>query len=169
MQQNNVTVSRQIFKNTVYSLKIIIYADTYYLTNPVRLFYGRYVDDNGSFATSKEAAIQSCSMISSKDSEGRIKWEVEYPEDDQQYVPFLDTEIGVDKNNSISSCYYRKPQNKGITLNYKSHHQLSTKEAVARNYYKTAVDDRARTFSSYSRWYSQPKRIPQPTLLCPKK
>ena len=87
-----------------------IYTDAYYLTNPVRIFYGRYVDDSGSFATSKEAAIQSCSMISSKDSEGRIKWEVEYPEDDQQYVPFLDTEIRVNKNNSISSRYYRKPQ-----------------------------------------------------------
>ena len=117
-----------------------IYTDAYYLTNPIRLFYGRYVDDSGSFATSKEAAIHSCSVISSKDHEGRIKWEVEYSENDQQYVPFLDTEIRVDKDNSISSRYYRKPQNKGITLNYKSHHQLSTKESVARNCYKTAVD-----------------------------
>ena len=79
-------------------------------------------------------------MISSKDNEGRIKWEVEYPEDDQQYVLFLDTDIRVDKYNNISSRYYRKRQNKGIALNYKSHHQLSIKEAVARNYYKTAVD-----------------------------
>ena len=46
----------------VYKLKKeSIYADAYYLTNPVRLFYGRYVDDSGSFATSKEAAIHSCS------------------------------------------------------------------------------------------------------------
>ena len=119
-----------------------IYTDAYYLTNtnPVRLFYGRYVDDSGSFATSKEAAIHSCSLISSKDSEGRIKWEVKYPEDDQQYVAFLDTEIKVDIDNCIPSRYYRKPQNKGIILNYKSHHQLSTKETVAKNYYKTAVD-----------------------------
>ena len=55
-------------------------------------------------------------------------------------VPFLDTEIRVDIDNSISSRYYRKPRSKGITLNYKSYRQLSTKEAVARNYYKTAVD-----------------------------
>ena len=29
-----------------------IYTDAYYLTNPVRLFYGLYVDDSGSFVTS---------------------------------------------------------------------------------------------------------------------
>ena len=38
----------------------------------------------------------------------------------------------------LSTRYYRKPQNKGITLNYNPHHQLSTKHAVANNYYKTA-------------------------------
>ena len=40
----------------------------------------------------------------------------------------------------LSTRYYRKPQNKGITLNYNSHHQLSTKHAVANNYYKTASE-----------------------------
>ena len=40
----------------------------------------------------------------------------------------------------LSTRYYRKPQNKGITLNYNSHHQLFTKHAVANNYYKTASE-----------------------------
>ena len=68
----------------------------------------------------------------------KIRWEVEYPEDDNQYIPFLDTEILIKDNGEISSRYYRKPRNKGITLNYQSHHQMGTKSAVAKNYYKTA-------------------------------
>ena len=40
----------------------------------------------------------------------------------------------------LSTRYYRKPLNKGITLDYNSHHQLSTKQAVANNYYKTASE-----------------------------
>ena len=77
-------------------------------------------------------------MISDMDTDGRILWEVEYPDNEDEYVAFLDTEIMVDSNGILSTRYYRKPQNKGITLNYSSHHQLSTKHAVANNYYKTA-------------------------------
>ena len=79
-------------------------------------------------------------MISSKDRDGKMKWEVEYPERDNQYVPFLDTEILIQDNGVISSRYYRKPINKGITLNYRYHHQMGTKVAVAKNYYKTAKE-----------------------------
>ena len=63
---------------------------------------------------------------------------MEYPEYDNQYIPFLDTEILIKDNGEISSRYYRKPRNKGITLNYRSHHQMGTKSAVSKNYYKTA-------------------------------
>ena len=65
---------------------------------------------------------------------------MEYPEQDDQYVPFLDTEILIQDNGAISSRYYRKPRNKGITLNYRSHHQMGTKISVAKNYYKTAKE-----------------------------
>ena len=128
---------------TVYWLeKESIYADPYYLQRTIRLFYVRYVDDSGSLARSKEEAKTNCYMTSSKDSDGKIKREVEYPEHDNQYVPFLDTEILIllliHDNGAISSRYYRKPRNKGITLNYRSHHQTGTKIAVAKNYYKTA-------------------------------
>ena len=126
---------------TVYWLeKESIYVDPYYLQSPICLFYGRYVDDSGSLARSKEEARTNCDMISSKDSDGKIKWEVEYPEQDNQYVPFLDTEILIQDNGAISSRYYCKPRNKGINLNYRSHHQMGTKIAVARNYYKTAKE-----------------------------
>ena len=64
-------------------------------------------------------------------------WEVEFP-DIGAYVPFLDTEIRIDNEGKVSSRYYRKPQNKGITLNAMSHHPASTKEAVVNNYYNTA-------------------------------
>ena len=126
---------------TVYWLeKESIYVDPYYLQSPICLFYGRYVDDSGSLARSKEEAKTNCDMISSKDRDRKIKWEVEYPEQDNQYVPFLDTEILIQDNGIISSRYYRKPRNKGITLNYRSHHQMGTKVAVAKNYYKTAKE-----------------------------
>ena len=124
---------------TVYWLeKHSIYIDPYYIQNPISLFYGRYVDDSGSLARSKEEAKTNCDMISNMDIDGKIRWEVEYPEDDNQYIPFLDTEILIKDNGKISSRYYRKPRNKGITLNYRSHHQMGTKSAVAKNYYKTA-------------------------------
>ena len=123
---------------TVYWLeKQSIYIDPYYIQNPISLFYGRYVDDSGSLARSKEEAKTNCDMISNKDIDGKIRWEVEYPEYDNQYIPFLDTEILIKDNGEISSRYYRKPRNKGITLNYRSHHQMGTKSAVAKNYYKS--------------------------------
>ena len=74
------------------------------------------------------------------DTDGRILWEVEYPNNEDEYVAFLDTEIRINSNGKLSTRYYRKPQNKGITLNYSSHHQLLTKLAVANNYYKTASE-----------------------------
>ena len=74
-------------------------------------------------------------MISDMDTDGRILWEVEHPDNEDKYVAFLDTEIKVDSTGMLSTRYYRKPQNKGITLKYNSHHQLSTKHGVANNYY----------------------------------
>lgn len=123
---------------TVYKMeKESIYIDPFYLNSPINHFYGRYVDDSGSLARSREEAIANCRRISDMDEDGRILWEVEYPEGDE-YIPFLDTEIKIKDGGYISTRYYRKPQNKGITLNYNSHHQMSTKEAVAMNYYRTA-------------------------------
>ena len=126
---------------TVYRMeKESIHVDSYYLSSPVRYLYVRYVDDSGSLAYSKEEAIRNCKVISDMDTDGRILWEVEYPDNEDEYVAFLDTEIRINSNGTLSTRYYRKPQNKGISLNYSSHHQLSTKLAVANNYYKTASE-----------------------------
>ena len=117
-----------------------IYVDSYYFSSPVRYLYVRYIDDSGSLAYSKQEAIRNCKMISDMDTDGRILWEVEYLDNEDEYVAFLDTEIKVDSTDMLTIRCYRKPQNKGITLNYNSHHQLSTKHAVANNYYNTASE-----------------------------
>ena len=39
------------------------------------------------------------------------------------------TLVRIDDEGNVSSRYYLKPQNKGITLNAMSHHPTSTKEA----------------------------------------
>ena len=113
--------------------------DINFLSSPIRLFYGRYVDDSGSLARSKEEAVEYCRRISERDVDGRIKWEVDFPGDDNQYTTILDTEIKISAEGIVSSRYYCKPRSKGITLNYYSHHQQTAKEAVAKNYYRTAI------------------------------
>ena len=113
-----------------------IYTDTYIIKG-IRKYYRRYVDDKSSLAENKEEAIRNSQRISTEDVDNRITWEVEFP-DGNEYVPFLDTEIRIDDSGIVSSRYYRKPQNKGLTLNANSHHLASTKEAVVNNYYNTA-------------------------------
>ena len=113
-----------------------IYTDTY-ITKGSRKYYRRYVDDKSSLAENKEEAIKNCRRISAEDEDNRISWEVEFP-DDNKYVLFIDTEIRIDDSRIVSSRYYRKPQNKGLTLNANSHQLASTKEAVMNNYYNTA-------------------------------
>ena len=114
-----------------------IYVDTFYISSPVSLYYTRYMDDNSSLAQNREYAEQICKMIGDQDPNGRIKWEIDFPEPGN-FVPFLDTEVKIDPDGVLVSRYYRKPQNKGIILHAKSHHPLSTKEEVLRNFYMTA-------------------------------
>ena len=114
-----------------------IYTDLH-ITTGIRQYYKRYVDDMSSLARNKEEAIRNCERISEEDQDNRIVWEVEFP-DIGAYVPFLDTEVRIDDEGKVSSRYYCKPQNKGITLNAMSHHPTSTKEAVVNNYYNTAT------------------------------
>ena len=114
-----------------------IYTDLH-ITTGIRQYYKRYVDDMSSLARNKEEAIRNCERISEEDQDNKIVWEVEFP-DIGAYVPFLDTEVRIDDEGKVSSRYYRKPQNKGITLNAMSHHPASTKEAVVNNYYNTAT------------------------------
>ena len=66
------------------------------------------------------------------------KWEIDFPNSPLKYTPFLDTEIRIDDEGILHHRYYRKSQKKNITLNFQSHHQMSTKIEVVKNFYKTA-------------------------------
>ena len=107
-----------------------IYIDPNYISSPVLSTYLRYVDDKCAVAKSKGEALSISQMIGEQDSDHNIRWE----------VVFLDTEIKIDTMGRVHSRYYRKPQNKGITLNYRSHYSESTKTAVASNFYRTAKE-----------------------------
>ena len=113
-----------------------IFIDIRFITN----FYGRYIDDGARLAKSKDDAILFTNSIADQDPSGRLKWEVDFPKDADSYVPFLDTEIKLDEDGNLHSRFYRKPQKKKITTHWRSHHPLSTKEEVARNFYRTARD-----------------------------
>ena len=104
-----------------------------HITTGIRQSYKRYVDDMSSLARNKEEAVRNCERISDADQDRRILWEVEFP-DIGAYVPFLDTEVRINDEGKVSSRYYRKPQNKGITLNAMLHHPAATKDAVVNNY-----------------------------------
>ena len=116
-----------------------IYVDTFYISSPVSLYYTRYMDDNSSLARNQEYAEQICRMIGEQDPNGRIQWEIDFPTPGN-FVPFLDTEVKIEPDGTLVSRYYRKPQNKGIILHSKSHHPLTTKVEVLKNFYKTAQE-----------------------------
>ena len=115
-----------------------IFTDTYYLSSPINLFFGVYMDDLGSLSVSREEACDVLDRISEKDPRKLIKWELDYPESDQHFIPFLSTQIRVDTQGNIHYKFYRKPQKKLITLHSSSHHICSTKVNTAKNFYNTA-------------------------------
>ena len=117
-----------------------IFTDTYYLSSPINLFFGVYMDDLGSLSVSREEACDVLDRISGKDPRKLIKWELDYPESDQHFIPFLSTQIRVDAQGNLHYKFYRKPQRKLITLRLQSssHHLCSTKVNTAKNFYNTA-------------------------------
>ena len=50
-----------------------IYTDSYFLSNAVHLFYGRYVDDAGSLTKTKQEAENMLPLISDQDPGGLLK------------------------------------------------------------------------------------------------
>ena len=102
-------------------------------------FYRRYVDDAGSLANSKEEALRIVESISNEDPDQLLKWEVDYPENSQEFTPFLDTQIRIDEQGQLHHKFYRKKQKKKITLHANSHHDEGTKVATIKNFYKTAA------------------------------
>ena len=61
-------------------------------------------------------------MVSAEDPDGLLKWELDFPSSSEQFVPFLDAEIRIDKKGKFHYRYYIKPQKKNITLHAKSDH-----------------------------------------------
>ena len=116
-----------------------IFTDTYYLSSPINLFFGVYMNDLNSLSVSREEACDVLDRISEKDPRKLIKWELHYPESDQHFIPFLSTPIRVDTQGILHYKFYRKPQKKLITLHSSSHHLYSTKVNTAKNFYNTAI------------------------------
>jgi hypothetical protein len=101
-------------------------------------FYKRYIDDAASTARDKNTALAIMNSIAEQDEDGKVKWELEYPENDTDYIPFLNSEINIRPDGTISSRLYRKPTKKWITLHSKSHHPDTVKINTIRNSYKEA-------------------------------
>ena len=77
-------------------------------------------------------------LVAEQGPDKLIKWEVDYPDNPEEYTPFLSTEMRIDETGAIHYRYYRKERNKGITLHNLSHHPTSIKEECVKNFYKTA-------------------------------
>ena len=101
-------------------------------------YYGRFYDDLGGITNNRRKAQQLCNSIEDQDKDHLIKLKLDYPSSSDQYTPFLNTEIKLEKDGTINSRMYRKPQNKLITLHRSSHHTKTTKEATINSMYKTA-------------------------------
>ena len=112
--------------------KRVVYVDQHYISVP----YGRYVDDAYAIANSLEEAECMFNQISAMDPDNRLQWEIEFPNSDSSFIPFLGTQIQV-QNINIDYKFYRKPQKKNIVPHFKSHHTMRTKIEVAKNFYRT--------------------------------
>ena len=90
-------------------------------------------------------------LLANQDPDRLIKWEVDYPDNPEQFTPFLSTEMRVDETGTVHHRYYRKEQDKGITLHSLSHHPTSVKEECVKNFYKTAERTSSGPFVELSR------------------
>ena len=119
----------------IYSFeKRCIFTDISYISVP----YGRYIDDAYTITRTVQAATDYFNSVADQDPDNLLKWEIDFPNNNMEYVSFLGTQIRVDTDGSISHKFCRKSQKKNITLHYNSYHPLKTKVEVVRNFYKTA-------------------------------
>jgi len=99
--------------------------------------YSRFYDDLNGATTNKRRAQQLLNLIEQNDPHGLIKLTLDYPGTDE-FTPFLNTEVKIDKDGTVQTRLYTKPQKKPLTLHYNSHHTTNTKVATVRSMYKTA-------------------------------
>ena len=114
-----------------------IYVDSHYLPI-VSMFYGRYVDDSGTLGKSRNQSETMFGSIAAQDPDGILGWEVDFPEEESSFTPFLSSAIKIDTDGILHSKFYRKEQKKQITLHFRSHHSQNTKIGVIKQFYKTA-------------------------------
>ena len=99
--------------------------------------YGWYIDDAFSLVRTLEEANSLFKLIADEDPDKLLQWEIDFPESDIEFTPFLGIKIQV-HNNELHHKFYRKHQKKNITLHYQSHHPLKMKVEVIKNFYRTA-------------------------------
>ena len=104
---------------------------------PASLVYMRYVDDTGTIANNIEEAQAMLKYLN--DQHPTIKFDLETP-DKNGYLPILDVMIKIDEAGEISRKHYRKTANRGLTLNFLSHHASAIKRAIVNNELQRAYD-----------------------------
>ena len=92
--------------------------------------YVRYVDDIGTTVKTPSQAYNLLQYMNSKHK--TIKFEIELPDSDG-FLPILDTRLKIKQDGTIERKLFTKSANKGITLNFDSHHSSATKSAVVHN------------------------------------
>ena len=111
-----------------------IYIDVTFIT-----CYARYIDDIGDLQKSLEDAEKCLDMIADSDPDKRISFEIDFPTEEKEFIPFLNSEIKIDEDGVLSTRLFRKPQKKLITLHFNSHHPMKTKINTVRNSYREAL------------------------------
>ena len=101
--------------------------------------YSRFYDDLNGATSNKRKAQQLLNSIEHQDVDNLIKLTLDYPETNNDYVPFLNTEVRIDREGAVHTRLYRKPQKKPLTLHYNSHHTNRTKIATVESMYNTAT------------------------------
>ena len=109
-----------------------LYIDIHYI------YYGRYIDDGASVAKDEETALAQMKAIEEADEDGKIRWEVDFPQNEEDYIPFLNSEVRIQPDGTISSRLYRKPTKKWITIHQNSHQPENVKVNTIRNSYREA-------------------------------
>ena len=115
-----------------------VYVDVHYLSVYLSDFYKRYIDDAASTAETKEEALALVQKVADQDPDKKLKWELEFPESEQDFIPFLNTELRIEPDGTVTSRLYRKPQQKDITLHRNSCHPESVKTNTVINLYREA-------------------------------
>ena len=76
--------------------------------------------------------------IEIEDPDKLIKLALDYPECNDDFGPFLNVEVKIERAGTVNTRLYRKPQKKLLTLNAHSHHPNPVKEHTVLNMYRTA-------------------------------